>query len=38
MCPIPDENIPLFFNHDEMDARFLVFTHERVGDKVQEDV
>jgi hypothetical protein len=35
---IPYENIPLFFNHNEMDARILVFAHERVGDEMEEDI
>jgi hypothetical protein len=35
---IPNEDIPLLFDHYEVSARILMFSHKRVGDKVEKNV
>lgn len=35
---IPYQYIPFFFDHYKMDARALMFAHERVWDKVEKDI
>jgi hypothetical protein len=35
---IPNEDIPLLFDHYEVSARILMFSHERMGDKVEKNV
>jgi hypothetical protein len=35
---IPDEDIPFLVNHDEVDARILMFAHKGVWDEMKEDI
>jgi len=35
---VPYQYIPFFFDHYKMDARALMFAHEGVWDKVEEDI
>lgn len=34
----PDEDISLLLNHDEVRTGTLMFAHERVRDKMEEDI
>lgn len=35
---VPDQDVALLLDHDEMHAWVLVLAHEGMGDEVQEDV